>query len=296
MKSFKRCELKNNKSRYNDRTSLIKRVLASDEDYTTEKKVTIKGEELTPWSMYISEKTGSVENYPEYSYLEFSLYIYDSIIDPIYYAEVFHILRLAKPGDVMNIYINSPGGDINTLCSFAAAIEETDAIIITHVDGSADSAAFVLAFMGDEIIFSEFSQMMSHNVSMSTSRMDMANIEKYAKITKETYRGMLEKYCYRVLTTDEITNICENGMEIHLTSKECDERLTKWLEEHKQEQKKMEEPCSCEECSSSVKTHPILEDMVYPTDETEEMNVFDTVVALGNTVQDPLRTGVKVSK
>lgn len=296
MKSFKRCVLKNNKSRYNDRTSLIKRVLSSEEDYTTEKKVTIKGEELTPWSMYISEKTGSVENYPEYSYLEFSLYIYDSIIDPIYYAEVFHILRLAKPGDVMNIYINSPGGDINTLCSFAAAIEETDAIIITHVDGSADSAAFVLAFMGDEVIFSEFSQMMSHNVSMSTSRMDMANIEKYAKITKETYRGMLEKYCYRVLTTDEINNICENGMEIHLTSKECDERLTKWLEEHEQEQEKKEDPCSCEECSSPVKTHQILEDMVYPTDESEEMNVFDSVVALGNTIQDPLKTGVKVSK
>jgi hypothetical protein len=81
-------------------------------------------------------------------------------------------------------------------------------------------------------------------------------------------------------------------MEIHLTSKECDERLTKWLEEHKQEQEKKEEPCSCEECSS-VKTHSILEDMVYPSDDSEEMNVFDTVVALGNTVQDPLKTGVK---
>ena len=297
MKSFKRCVLKNNKSVYNDRRSLIKRVLSSEEDYTTEKKVTIKGEELTPWSMYISEKTGLVENYPEYSYLEFSLYIYDSIIDPIYYAEVFHILRLAKPGDIMNIYINSPGGDINTLCSFAAAIEETDAAIITHVDGSADSAAFVLAFMGDEVIFSEFSQMMSHNVSMSTSRMDMANIEKYAKITKETYRGMLEKYCYRVLTSEEITSICNDGKEIHLSSKECDERLTKWIEEHEQAGKKEEETCSCNECSP-VKVHPMLEDVVYTNNDQEEeqINVFDTVVALGNTIQDPLRTGVKVSK
>jgi len=257
-------------------------VLSSDDDYTTEKKVMIKGEEYTPWSMYISEKSAAVEDYPEYSYLEFSLYIYDSIIDPIYYAEVFHILRLAKPGDIMHIYINSPGGDINTLYSFSAAIEETEAAIITHVDGSADSAAFVLAFMGDEIVFSEFSQMMSHNVSMSTSRMDMANIEKYSKITKETYRRMLEKYCYRVLSEDEITNICENGMEIHLSSKECDERLSKWIEEHKAEEK--EHSCSCEEeCSCKDK------------DETSEesLNVFDTVVALGNTRQDPLRTGVK---
>ena len=83
MKSFKHCVLKNNKSRYSDRKALIKRVLASDEDYTTEKKVTLKGEEITPWSMYISEKVGGFEDYPEYAYLEFSLYIYDSIIDPI---------------------------------------------------------------------------------------------------------------------------------------------------------------------------------------------------------------------
>ena len=275
MKSFKRCVLKNNKSRYNDRKSLISRVLASDDDYTTEKKVTLKGEEITPWSMYISEKTGAVEDYPEYSYLEFSLYIYDSIIDPIYYAEIFHILRLAKPGDVMNIYINSPGGDISTLCSFAAAIEETEAAIITHVDGSADSAAFVLAFMGDEIIFSEFSQLMSHNVSMSTSRMDMANIEKYAKITKETYRGMLEKYCYRVLTSEEITSICNDGKEIHLTSKECDERLTKWFKENEKEEKEeVEHTCSCGgNCSCENKNDK----------DEEPVNVFDTVVALGNT-------------
>lgn len=282
MKSFKRCALKNNKSRYNDRKALISRVLASDDDYTTEKKVTLKGEEYTPWAMYISEKTGSVEDYPEYSYIEFSLYIYDEIIDPIYYAEIFHLLRLAKPGDVMNIYINSPGGDINTLCSFASAIEETDAAIITHVDGSADSAAFVLAFMGDEIIFSEFSQLMTHNVSMSTARMNMANIEKCAKVTKETYRGMLEKYCYRILTPEEITSICNDGKEIHLTSKECDERLTKWFKENEKEEKEeVEHTCSCGECDCETKS------------SVEEMNVFDTVVALGNTNQNQRRTGVK---
>ena len=255
MKSFKHCALKNNKSRYNDRKALISKVLASDDDYTTEKKVTLKGEEYTPWAMYMSEKIGSVENYPEYSYIEFSLYIYDEIIDPIYYAEIFHLLRIANPGDVMNIYINSPGGDINTLCSFAAAIEETDAAIITHVDGSADSAAFVLAFMGDELIFSEFSQLMTHNVSMSTSRMNMANIEKCAKVTKETYRGMLEKYCYRVLTPEEITSICNDGMELHLTSKECDERLTKWLETHEKEtfpvESTTEHVCTCDKCDST---------------------------------------------
>ena len=232
MNSWKRSALKSNKfDRMNNRLEHIHKVLGMDEDaYTTEKHVTINGEELYPWCMYLSERTSSLENYPEYSYLEFSLYIYDELISPIFYAEIFHIFRLAKPGDVIHIYINSPGGDISTLCSFSASIEETNAAVITHIDGSADSAAFVLAFMGDEIELSEFAQMMSHNVSMSTSRTNMANLEKYAKNTKIMYKGMLEKYCYRILTQDEINSICENGTEIHLSSKECEERLKKWEE------------------------------------------------------------------
>ena len=136
--------------------------------------------------------------------------------------------------------------------------------------------------MGDEIIFSEFSQLMTHNVSMSTARMNMANIEKCAKVTKETYRGMLEKYCYRVLTTEEITSICNDGKEIHLTSKDCDERLTKWFKENEKEEKEeIEHTCSCGECDCETKS------------SAEEMNVFDTVVALGNTNQNQRRTGVK---
>lgn len=232
MNSWKRYALKSNKiDRITNRLEYIHKILGMDEDaYTTEKRVTINGEEFHLWCMYVSERTSSLENYPEYSYLEFSLYIYDELISPIFYAEIFHIFRLAKPGDVIHIYINSPGGDISTLCSFSASIEETNAAVITHIDGSADSAAFVLAFMGDEIELSEFAQMMSHNVSMSTSRTNMANLEKYAKNTKIMYKGMLEKYCYRILTQDEINSICENGTEIHLSSKECEERLKKWEE------------------------------------------------------------------
>ena len=140
--------------------------------------------------------------------------------------------------------------------------------------------------------------MMTHNVAMSTSRMDMANIEKYAKITKETYRGMLEKYCYRVLTTDEITSICENGMEIHLSSKECEERLTRWMEEHKNDKEtetKEEKHCSCSEHKISKNSCVVDTTSTNDgeTEDEEQMSVFDTVVALGNTVQDPLRTGVK---
>lgn len=207
-----------------------------DDGYKLEKKVIIDGEEHQPWYMCITEKMAlASKGLPEYPYYEFSLYIYDILMDPIYYAELFHILRSAKFGDIIYIYINSPGGDINTLCSFSSVIEETNASVITYVDGSADSAAFVLAFMGDEIVFSEFSQMMAHYISMSINKTNMANLEKYARNTKIMYKGMLKKYCSKVLSEEEINSICENGTEIHLSSEECKERLLKWKSTNKNE-------------------------------------------------------------
>lgn len=230
-----------------ERKAQIARILrsAAEEDYTTEKSVKIGDEDFRPWSLYVSERTGSFDDYPEYSYIEFSLYIYDTIIDPSHYTELFHILRLTKPGDVFNIYINSPGGDVATLCSFASAIEESEAVVISHVDGSADSAAFVLACIGDETIFSEFSQMMSHNISIGVKRADAANMEKYIKNSKVAYKGMLKKYCTKVLTEEEINQICDDGREIHLSSEECTERMKKWYEERAKEIKEL---CKCSEC------------------------------------------------
>ena len=103
----------------------------------------------------------------------------------------------------------------------------------------------------------------------------MANIEKCAKVTKETYRGMLEKYCNRILTPEEITSICNDGKEIHLTSKECDERLTKWFEENEKEEKEVvEHTCSCGKCDCETKE---------VESSNESVNVFDTIVALGDT-------------
>lgn len=235
-----------------------------DEMELTEKKIKINGKDFTPWTLFASEKVGSFEDYPEYIYLSYSLYIYDAIVDPIYYSEIFHILRIAKPGDVFHIYINSPGGDLNTICSFAAAIEETEAIVVAHVDGSADSAAFCLAFMADETIFSDFSQMMTHNASLSTSPMDMANLKKYVNNSTVTYKGILEKYCSKVLTQEEINQICDEGREFHLSAKECNERLEKWREIKKKEYEEKHghheddeehEDCECDECK---KNHTIV--------------------------------------
>lgn len=211
--------------------SRLKNILNMSEDASSlEKTVTVEGVDHHPWCLYIAERTASFDKHPEYTYLEISLYIYEEIIEPVYYTEIFNMLRSTKYGDVVHIYINSPGGFTDTVSAFSSAIEESEAVTIAHVDGCAYSAAFILAFICDEVYFSEFSQMMSHNVMLSMSRSNAANTEKYLKTSKSVYKGMLEKYCKKILTQEEIDSICEDGTEIHLSATECKERLEKWKE------------------------------------------------------------------
>ena len=201
-----------------------------------EKKIaTEDGKEQTAWSLYFNDNIGQIEDYPAYPYMEFYLYLYTSIMAPEIYAQLFHIMRNTNVGDEFHIYINSPGGDMSTLCSFSAVIEDTDATVICHIDGEADSAAFILAFMGDQIIFSEFSQMMTHNQRLGISGTDMANLLKFTQNSTSVYRNMLEKYCSKVLTKQEINDICMEGKEIHFTAEECANRLKKWEDAKKDE-------------------------------------------------------------
>lgn len=183
---------------------------------------------VIPWTIYTKESVGQMENYPLYPYTEYSLYLYNQIMSPEYYSEVFHILRNANKGDVFHIYINSPGGDMTTLQSFSSAIDDSEATIICHIDGEVGSAAFVLAFMGDSIMISEFAQLMTHNQHLSVSRTDMANLKKYTDNSTAIYRNMLHRYCSKILSDDEISAICDDAKEIHLSAEECAARLEAW--------------------------------------------------------------------
>ena len=188
-----------------------------------------------PWDCYKYEKTANVKNIPPYLYNEYHIYIYSSIEEQHLYTDLFQIIRNCSNFDVIHIYINSPGGDICTLCSFASAIEESDAYVICHVDGDAFSAAFILAFMGDDVIISKFAQLMAHNSSIAVSPINTVILDKYIQNSRYAYRKLFEEYCCKVLTKEEIDAIINNGEELHFSAEECNNRLKKWEREHKEE-------------------------------------------------------------
>lgn len=200
----------------NQKNGEIKKVLSEEEE---PKEI--------PYTIYIDDLIGDVEGTVDmtYSYNKYSIYIYNEIERPKEYTDVFHLIRNARSVDKIEIYINSPGGDMDTVCSFSSCFEECMAEVTTIVDGNADSAAFVLLCMGDVLRISEMSSMLAHNVRISTNLGTLNNVNSYINSSKQMYNRLLKKYCSKILSEQEIHDIIHNDAEIQLSSEEVINRL-----------------------------------------------------------------------
>jgi len=73
--------------------------------------------------------------------------------------------EIKKIGDVdtINIFLNSPGGDVFDGVAIYSILKRNKANVIVEIDGLAASIASVIAMAGDEIRMSENAMMMIHN-------------------------------------------------------------------------------------------------------------------------------------
>lgn len=75
------------------------------------------------------------------------------------------VVREIRDLDVatLNVYINSPGGDVYDGIAIRNALRQHSAHIVVHVDGLAASAASFIACAGDEVVMGENAELMIHD-------------------------------------------------------------------------------------------------------------------------------------
>jgi ATP-dependent Clp protease protease subunit len=97
------------------------------------------------------------------------LYLYHEIGEASWFNETTSAAEfqkdLAALGDidVLDVYINSPGGDVFAGLAIYHMIKRQNATVNVHVDGIAASAASIVAMAGDKIIMPKAATMMIHN-------------------------------------------------------------------------------------------------------------------------------------
>ncbi len=65
--------------------------------------------------------------------------------------------------DVVNLRIDSPGGDVFAAQAISTAIKQLGAKVIAHIDGLAASAATIIACACDEVVMADGAMYMIHN-------------------------------------------------------------------------------------------------------------------------------------
>lgn len=152
-----------------------------------------------------------------------NFYIYDGIEELIEYTDMITILDTATENDIVNIYLNTPGGDVYTAISIIHAIMRTDANVITHADGLVASAGTLIYFAAPTRAINHYSTFMFHDASTGMSGKLNENTKYIQSLTKLIERMAYELYS-PYFTEDEISEILE-GKDYYCDSDEMIARL-----------------------------------------------------------------------
>jgi ATP-dependent protease ClpP protease subunit len=174
--------------------------------------------------------TAFVRDNPKRKGRIYDVYFYTEIREPWEFSGITNTISRAEDKDIINFFLNSPGGSYNTLCSLLHAVESTNAAFFTHIAGEASSAAAILACAGDKISCYDFSSVFFHNIQLATSSGSQTDTKKILKEMinlNEIYYQMANKYCAGILTQQEIDDFCVNEKDLFFSGKNFNARLKK---------------------------------------------------------------------
>lgn len=153
----------------------------------------------------------------------YEVYLSDALDEPILYVELITALRQAGPDDTFHIYLNTPGGRMDTGLQLINAMKESAARIVTILDPHAYSMGALLFLCGDELIVPEHGMLMFHNYSsglIGKGNEQLAEVQAASK----SYERVMSRLCLPFLTKDEIQRIL-NGQDLWLDSEDIETRL-----------------------------------------------------------------------
>lgn len=150
-------------------------------------------------------------------------YITDEIGDTDKYFDLINTLKTSDAHDTVFIYLNTPGGDLMTTIQIISAMRQSQATVVTCLEGEVCSAGTLLFLAGERHIVNPHCSFMIHNYSHvlggkgNEVSVKVKHYEEYFKdLANDLYGGFL--------TEQEINDVTQ-GKDIWLSSREVIKRL-----------------------------------------------------------------------
>lgn len=165
-----------------------------------------------------------------------NFYIFGVVENLPDYVDMITILDLASEDDIINIFLNTPGGCLNTTLSILHAMFRTKATVITHADGQCASAGTLLFLAGQYHIVYPYANFMFHDGVEGYGGKVNENLKMITATSNLLRRLTRDLYSY-ILSDETIESILE-GRDLYLDSdemlkllKEAQEKIDKAIED-----------------------------------------------------------------
>lgn len=160
------------------------------------------------------------------------VYLDEPITELVYYRNMIHYLYNMQEHDVIRIWLDGPGGQLDTALAIISAMNESKGKVFCIVSGRAYSAHSMIALNAPHLILGENARFMLHTAtygSMGKQQEMEAKIESTSKqlekIINDTYLGFL---------SEEEIEMMKIGKDYYFDGEELEQRVEnrfKYLEQ-----------------------------------------------------------------
>jgi len=156
------------------------------------------------------------------SFTEYNLYLHGEIGQPDDFMEHFAVYKSAGEGDLIRLYINSPGGSLSTGMEYIRHMRECSANIIAVLGVEVASMASAIALEADEIELDEMSTLLIHSFQYGTQGSEFS-VYNQAQFNNRLNQRWIENHFGEFLSEEELEDVFK-GVDILLDAEQISQR------------------------------------------------------------------------
>ena len=153
----------------------------------------------------------------------YDVYLDDAIEDPSHYRELISLLMNASEMDQVNLYINSPGGNLDSATSIITAMQCCQGEVTAYLMGACHSAASIITMYCTQVHVFNSAYMMAHTASFGSVG-NTSTIKAHTDFTVSQVEKLLDDAYEGFLTKDELAKV-KNGVEVWFDNEQIVSRM-----------------------------------------------------------------------
>lgn len=153
----------------------------------------------------------------------YDVYLDDEISDPSDYRELISLLMNASENDEINLYINSPGGNLDSATAIITGIQCCQGNVVAYLMGATHSAASIITMYCTQVHVFNSAYMMAHTASFGSVG-NTSTIKAHTDFTVSQVEKLLDDAYEGFLTKEELAKV-KNGVEVWFDNTQIVARL-----------------------------------------------------------------------